>query len=295
MKKNQFTHILKETLKCCSQDKVSTLAAALAYYTALSLAPLLIITFGILEFIFGTNYAKLRILNQMTSLLGLQATEQIKIILETTQKNPSTNILMITIGFIILLLSAMGVFGELQDGMNVIWGVRANPNKKFYAYLKDRLWSLAMILGVGFLLVVSLIFNTIISTIVDYLNRFFPGIEFLWWIGNFISSFIIVSFIFASIFKILPDVYLKWQDVFTSSIITALLFTIGKFILEFYLSISDIGSPYGAAGSLIVILVWVYYSAHILYFGAELTKVIALNKGLKIQPSRHSSYSNKNK
>lgn len=292
MAKNKAWMILTTTIKNWSNDNVTRSAAALAYYTAFSLAPFLVMCIAFTSLIVGKDSAQNQILLQVGGIVGTQSAGQIHLMVENASK-PSTSIIATIIGVGLFLFGMMGVFGQLRDGLNTIWGVREKDQPSLLKKFKRRFFSFTTIMGVGFLFLVSLVLSTIITSWSEYMSSELPGFETIWIVIDFIISFIITSVLFAFLFKTLPDVLIKWKDIWTGAIVTALLFTIGKFCLELYLSHNDIGSLYGAAGSLIVILVWVYYSSQILFFGAEFTKVYSLANGKSIAPAKDYELTNK--
>jgi membrane protein len=274
--------LLKETFKEWQEDKASRLAAALAYYTAFSLAPLLIIVIAIAALVFGEQAAQGEIVGQIQGLVGKQGAEAIEEMIENSRQ-PTTGIIATLISFGILLFGATNVFAQLQDALNTIWEVAPKPGVK--GLVKTRFISFTMILGVGFLLLVSLILSAVLAVLGNYLGSLVPGIQFFWSTLNFFISFGVITLLFALIYKFLPDVKITWSDVGIGAAITALLFTIGKSLIGLYLGNSSVGSTYGAAGSFVVVLLWVNYSAQILLFGAEFTQVYANRYGSRIVPT----------
>jgi len=277
--------LLKETFKEWQEDKASRLAAALAYYTAFSLAPLLIIVIAIAALVFGEQAAQGEIVGQIQGLVGKEGAEAIEEMIDSSRK-PTTGIIATLISFGILLFGATNVFAQLQDALNTIWEVVPKPGVK--GLVKTRFISFTMILGVGFLLLVSLILSAILAVLGNYLGSLVPGIQFFWSTLNFLISFGVITLLFALIYKFLPDVKITWGDVGIGAAITALLFTIGKSLIGLYLGNSSVGSTYGAAGSFVVVLLWVNYSAQILLFGAEFTQVYANRYGSRIVPAPHA-------
>ncbi len=268
-----------------SEDKASRLAAALAYYAAISLAPLLMILLGIVGLVFGKEASAGQIAIQLRDLLGEQSARVIQDIIANSNK-PAKGIASTIIGTIILLLGASGVFGALQDGLNTIWEVKLKPGRGILGIIKDRFLSLAMVLGVGFLLLVSLVVSAATAALGKYVGGLLPLPSIMLEVLNFVVSFAVVTLLFALIYKVLPDVEISWNDVWIGALITALLFTIGKVGIGFYLGRGTVGSVYGAAGSLIVFLIWIYYSAQILFFGAELTQVYTNKYGSRMKPAK---------
>ena len=268
-----------------SEDKASRLAAALSYYSAVSLAPLLIVLLSIAGLVFGREAASGHIAGQVQGLVGQDRAQVIEDIIANANK-PATGVVSGVVGTIILLLGAAGVFGALQDGLNTVWEVEPKPGRGVVGILKDRFLSLTMVLGVGFLLLVSLVLSAALALLGKYFAGILPLHPLVLEVMNFVLSFGVITLLFALMFKILPDVEIAWSDVWIGAAITALLFTIGKVLIGLYLGRSTIGTTYGAAGSLVVILIWIYYSAQILFFGAELTQVYTNKYGSKIRPSK---------
>jgi membrane protein len=255
-----------------NQDKAPRLAAALSYYTIFSIAPLLIVVIAIAGIVFGHEAVTGQLDRQITGMVGQESAAFIQEIIRNAQK-PNESFIATVIGVVTLLLSAAGLFGQLQDALNTIWNVEPKQNQGFLRMLRERFLSFAMVLGVGFLLLVSLVVSAALAATGDYLNRLFPGAEAVLPLANFVISFLVITSLFAMIYKVLPDVQLEWKDVLIGAAFTALLFTVGKALIGLYLGRSSVASAYGAAGSLVVILLWIYYSAQILLFGAEFTQV----------------------
>ena len=276
--------LLKDTFSDWNEDKAPRLGAALAYYTIFSLAPLLVIAIAIAGFAFGQQAAQGQIIGQMRGLVGDQGAEMIQTMIESSRQ-PSAGIIATVIGVVTLLLGALGFFGQLQDALNTIWEVAPKPNRGILGIIKDRFLSLTMVLGIGFLLLVSLVISAVLAGVGSFLNTLFPGAELVLQVVNTVISFIVITLLFAMIYKILPDVEIAWHDVWIGAVITTVLFLIGRFLLGLYLGRGTVGSTYGAAGSLIVVLVWVYYSAQILFFGAEFTQVYANKYGSRVTPA----------
>ncbi|MEO8607547.1 MAG: YihY/virulence factor BrkB family protein [Chloroflexota bacterium] len=270
--------LLKETIQEWNNDKAPRLAAALAYYTAFSIAPLLIVAIAIASAIFSQEAVRGQLDNQIQGVVGMQAADAIQQMIANSSRD-STGVIASVIGVITLLLGAAGLFGQLQDALNTVWGVPPRPNRGIIGTIKDRFISFAMVLGIGFLLLVSLVISTVLSALNGWVTGMLPGAEFLAQLLNFAVSFGVVTLLFAAIYKVLPDTPIEWSDVWIGAAVTALLFTIGKFLLGLYLGNSTIASSYGAAGSFVVLLVWIYYSAQILLLGAEFTQVYARRHG----------------
>ncbi|MEC4895287.1 MAG: YihY/virulence factor BrkB family protein [Oscillatoria sp. PMC 1051.18] len=279
--------LLKEAFSEWQKDKASRLAAALAYYTVFSLAPVVIIAVAIAGSIFGAEAARGEIVGQIQGLVGEAGAEVIETAIENANQ-PDVKSIASLFSIILLLFGASGVFAELQDSLNTVWNVKAKPGRGLTNFVRKRILSFAMVLGIGFLLLVSLIISAAISALSNYPQSLLTGFEFMGQFINIIVSFGVITLLFALIYKYLPDVKIKWSDVKIGAIITALLFTLGKYIIGLYLGRGSFASTYGAAGSVIIILAWVYYSAQILFFGAEFTQVYARKYGSQIMPDRHS-------
>ncbi|MBE9211372.1 YihY/virulence factor BrkB family protein [Plectonema cf. radiosum LEGE 06105] len=287
MSLKQIWRLLKETFKEWNDDKASRLAAALSYYTIFSLAPLLIIAIAIAGAVFGDEAASGEIVRQIQGLVGRDGAEVIQTALQNAQKPDTRNIAsIISIG--VLLFGASNVFAQIQDALNTIWEVQPKPGRNIWQTLRKRFLSFAMVGGVGFLLLVSLIVNTTLTAMVNYFSGLLPGFDFLWQITNFMISFVVITLLFALIYKVMPDAKIAWNDVWIGAAITSLLFVIGKSLLGLYLGNGSFGSAYGAAGSLIVLLAWINYAAQIIFFGAEFTQVYASKYGSHIVPDENS-------
>jgi membrane protein len=270
--------LFKETFMAWLDDKAPRMAAALAFYTLFSIAPLLIIIVAIAGLVFGQEEVRMQIAQQIRGLVGDNGTLAVMDIMQSMSK-PAPNIIAALIGLVTLLFGASGVFSELQDALNTIWRAELRPDRGVLDLVKDRFFSFLMILGLGFLLLVSLVVSTAAAALGDLLTGKLVGSQFLFQVLDFVISFGVITVLFAMIYKILPDVRIRWGDVWIGAAVTALLFTLGKILIGFYLAKSTVASAYGAAGSLVIILIWVYYSAQILFFGAELTHVYACKRG----------------
>ena len=279
--------LFKEAVKEWQEDKVSLLAAALAYYTVFSITPLLVIAIAIAGAVFGQDAARGEILEQINSLVGQQGARAIEMGLNNADQPQISGIASI-MSVIVLLIGASGVFAQLQEALNTVWDVKAKPNQGIWNFIRKRLLSFGMVLVIGFLLLVSLVLSAVLSGIGKLQIDLLPGLTPIWQFLNFGISFGFITLLFALIYYYLPDVKIRWKDVWVGAIITALLFTVGKFAIGLYLGRGSLGSAYGAAGSLIVFLAWVFYSAQILLFGAELTQVYARKRGRSIRPNSHA-------
>jgi membrane protein len=281
-------YLLKESFNQFIEHNGLKLSAALSYYTIFSLPPLLIIIVSLCGFFFGAEAVRGEIFGQINGLIGNVAAHQI----EETIKNvklSTNNTFVTTIGIIILIIGASGVFSEIQDSINFIWGIKAKPKRGLVKFIYNRMMSFSMIGSVGFLLLVGLIINALM----DVLNKalaanFAQNVIYLFYTSNILIVFFIITILFTIIFKTLPDGKVFLKDCIIGASFTSFLFMIGKFAIGAYLGSSTIASAYGAAASLILILAWVYYSAIILYFGAEFTKIYAHTHGKKIIPNSYS-------
>ena len=290
MKQKIFSlyHFIKQVIMEFIDDNVMKYSASLAYYTVFSLAPMLIIIISICGWLFGKEAVQGQMYGEIKDLVGsaaaLQIQENIKNI-HLTKETPLATIFSI----IVLVIGGTGIFGEIQDSLNRIWGLKVKTKKAWWKLVLNRLLSFSLILSLGFVLIVSLVLTALIAIIGDRLNHILSGASkiFVPLIDNALS-FIITALLFAIIFKVLPDAKIKWKDVSIGAIITAVLFTLGKIGIGYYLGRSNMATIYGAAGSVIIIMLWAYYSSVILYLGAEFTKVYANGHGSKIQPNDYS-------
>lgn len=280
--------LLKLAIAEFNDDNAIKLSASLAYYTIFSIAPLSIIILAVCGVFFGKDAVNGQFYGQINGLVGNQAAAQIQQTIKNMELS-NNNIFAMVFGIIILLVGASGVFAEIQSSINYIWGLKAKPKKGIKKFVKNRLMSFSMIGAMGFLLLVSLMANTILDLMSDTLNDYLPATTvYLFYLLNIIVVFAIITLLFATIFRTLPDGKLALKDTLVGSGVTAILFMLGKLGISIYLSNSTMASAYGAAGSVIIILVWVYYSAIILYFGAEFTKVYAHAYGQKIIPNSYA-------
>ena len=266
--------LLKETYTQWSAAKPFQLAASLAYYTLFSLAPLLLIAIAVAGLVLGREATEQQILTTFQGLVGPQGAQAIQGLLHSAS-TPGSGILATVIGIVTLLIGAGGVVGQLQEALNTIWEVKAKPGGGLWGLLRTRFVSFAMVLGVGFLLLVSLLISAALAAMIQVMRGVLPGGEMLWHSLEFLVSLGLITLLFALIYKVLPDVEIAWRNVWIGAGMTALLFTVGKVLLGLYLGQKGITSPYGAAGSLVLVLLWVYYSGLIFFFGAAFTKVSA--------------------
>jgi len=278
----KFLSLLAETYRQWDANKAPKMGAALSFYTVFSLAPLVILITSLVGMVVERDAARHEIVGQFRTFVGDSGAQTVETILShvADQKAGWWGTL---IGFAVVLIGASGVFGELQDSLNQIWGVSSKRHPVFLL-LKERALSFAMILVLGFLMLVSFVLSAAIAVASHYLNAWLPGLNGLWELTNSGLSVLVVTVLFAIIFKILPDVKIAWKDVWLGAILTALLFVLGKFLLGFYFGRSAVASSYGAAGPLLILLVWVFYTAQIFFFGAEFTRAYAQRYGSHRQP-----------
>ena len=284
----ECTAHLKKAASDWMDHNDSSQGAAIAFYTVLSLAPLLVVVVAVAGFFFGQEAVRGQVFWQLRNLIGSQAASTVQSLLKAAY-HPAAGIAASVIGFLILLMGASGVFLQLRQTLNYIWGVDPNVDSGISGILRSRLFSFAMVLGIGFLLVVSLALSAIISAMGSYASQMIsiPGPVLL--VINFVVTFVITSFLFALIYKFVPETKIEWDDVATGAIFTALLFDVGKVIIGLYLGKASVGSAYGAAGSLVVLLVWVYYSSQVFLYGAEFTHVYATAHGKLTTPPTHAA------
>jgi membrane protein len=285
MRPRQAWELTKAAFSEWDDDKASRLAAALAYYTAFSLAPLLVIAIGIAGLVFGDDAAQGEIVGQLQGVIGPDGALFVQEMIAASRQ-PSQSIGATVFGVVILLFGASGVFGQLQDALNTIWEVKPRPGRGLRGIIRDRFLSFTMVLGTGFLLLVSLALSAAVSALGRYVGSALPIPEIAMQVVNAVVSLGIITLLFALIYKVVPDAKIAWHDVWIGAFITAMLFSIGKFAIGLYLGKSTIASSFGAAASLAVLLIWIYYSAQILFLGAEFTQVYATRYGSRIEPAR---------
>jgi membrane protein len=268
---HRASSLVVETFFEWYEDRAPRLGAALAYYTVFALAPALILVIALVGLLLGGEAAESQIVRQIEDLVGRRAAEAIQAAIENTRTEGG--LITTGLGIVTLLFGLWGVFGELQDALNTIWGVAPKPGRGVIDVVQQRFWSFAMVVGIGFLLLVSLAVSAWLAALGTFFGEVLPIPVHLMEGANVVFSWAVITLLFAMIFKFLPDVKLAWSNVWVGASVTALLFSIGKSLIGLYLGRSAAASTYGAAGSLIVILIWIYYSAQILFFGAEFTKV----------------------
>lgn len=284
MKLKKWWLILKGTFAEFGEDNVLRLSAALAYYAIFSIGPLLVITVGVVGLAFGHDAVRHQIEGQLESMLGQNSAKTIESMMSAHKYG--TSLITTIVGIVALLVGAGGVFGQLQDSLNTIWEVKAKPGTGIWGFVRNRFLSFTMVLGIGFLLLVSMALTTFLTAVSGSIGSKLPISEALLHILNFVASFGTITLLFAMIFKYLPDVKVPFRKVWVGAIGTAFLFTLGKYLLALYLGRASTSSSYGAAGSVIIVLMWVYYASVILFFGAEFTQVYAKLTGAKVVPGR---------
>lgn len=279
--------LLKETVKGWSEHEASRLAAALAFYTVLSIAPLLVLIVAIAGLVFGEEAARGQIASELSTVVGPSAGEGIQTLLKHA-KSPDEGILGSIVGGVVLLFGASGVFGELQDALNKIWGVAPKPGRGVWGVVRDRFFSFSMVMGVAFLLLASLVVSAVLSAMGAFFSHSLPGGEGLWQVLNIVISVALITGLFTLIFKFVPDIEISARDVWPGALATSLLFALGKYALGLYLGRASVASPYGAAGSVVVLVIWVYYAAQIMFLGSEFTRVYSKFRGARVAPSANA-------
>jgi membrane protein len=284
MSSKQAISLLKETYTKWSDRQAPRLGASVAFYSILSFAPLLVLITALIALVFGHESAQGALINEARELIGERGADTVQTLLKNAQK-PASGVFASLVAFVTLLFGASGVFSELQDALNVMWDVKSQSASGFIGMIRQRLFSFGMVLSVGFLLLVLLI----LSAGLAYIGRSFGQLvtmpPFVMQTINFVVSFAVIAGLFGLMFKYVPAAKIPWKDVLVGAVGTALLFTIGKQLLGLYLGKASVGSPYGAAGSLVAVVVWIYYSAQIFFFGAEFTRVYAEAHPVGNQPA----------
>ena len=281
---------IKKVFKEFSADNIFKYSASLAYYTVFSIAPLLVVISTLFGFFFGKEAMQGQIYQQLNNLVGSNAALQIQEIIKNIHLSHDSFFATV-VGLIVLLIGATSIFGEIQDSINKIWGLRIKPDKAWWKLILTRVLSFSLIVSMGFVMLVSLILNAVVVAFGKFIERYISNYSvYFIQVTESVLSFLIVGFLFSLMFKILPDAKIKWKDVLFGGFITAVFFTLGKLAIGFYLGQSNLTSLYGAAGSIIILMVWVYYSSIILYLGAEFTKVHAKLYGGKILPNEYAQW-----
>jgi membrane protein len=280
--------VLKSSITGFIEHKVTRMSGALAYYTVFSMAPLLVLIISLCAMFLSREAIEGEIYSQLVGFMGNDTAKQLQEIIKNAAIGGKDKIALI-ISIIMLFIGATTVFAEIQDSINDIWGLKPKPKRGWLKLIKNRFLSFSVSISLVFILLVSLVVTTFMDALNSRLRAVFPDITvIIFYILNQVLTLVVVSFIFAVIFKVLPDAKIKWKDVFSGAIATAILFMIGKFGISFYIGTSDVGSTYGATGSLVILLLWAFYSSLILFFGAELTKAFAVKYGSEIYPSDYA-------
>ena len=284
----QMPKLLVATFKGFSDDKGLKLSAALAYYTIFSIGPLLLLLLSLVSIFFGQEASEGKVFHQLAGLLGPDAAKQVQEIIKNSSLSGKTSFTLV-VSIVTLIIGATSVFIEIQDSLNIIWKLKAKPKKGWLAFLKNRLISSSMIISLGFLMVISLVVNGAVEAMVGLLGNYFAGISATLLIAvNLVVTFIVVTLLFGILFKFLPDAKIGWKHVRTGAIFTSFLFMIGRYGIGLYITQTGTASTYGAAGSIVILLVWIYYSAVILYLGAEFTQVATDAMGGRIEPAEYA-------
>jgi membrane protein len=274
MRAKELFPILKTTFNAWNRHEAPRLGAALAFYTILSLSPLVIIVAAVGGLIFSRSTAQTHILSQVQAMIGPEGGKAVQSMLANAQK-PAAGILGTIVGLLSLLFGASGVFTELRSALNLIWEVKLEETSGIVGLLRERFFSFGMVLSIGFLLLVSLVLSTFLAAVGKFFGGFLPVPSSVLAVFNFLISYVGVTVLFGLIFRFVPEAKVRWRNVWPGALVTAMFFTIGKTLIGLYLGKSSVGSTYGAAGSVIVVIVWVYYSAQIFFFGAEFTHAYA--------------------
>ena len=280
--------LIKESFQEWQKDGALDLGAALAYYAIFSLAPLLLIVIAVAGLVWGRDAVQGQLIGQLRGLVGEQGGQAIQTMVANAGKQGGSGVLATIVGVVTILFGATGVFVQLQSSLDHIWNVEPRPGGGIWSFVKTRMLSFGMVLGIGFLLLISLVVTTAVSAVGAWATGLLPAAKVLVEGAAFVLSFVLITLLFAMIFKVLPDVKIAWRDVWIVAAVTAFLFTVGKFLIGFYLAKSSVASTYGAAGSLVIVLLWIYYSSQILFLGAEFTQVYASHYGGDIRPSKHA-------
>lgn len=286
MTAHDYLGVVKDAVRSFFKDKALRLSAALAYYAIFSIGPLLFVLILVAGAVFDEASVKEQVRHQLTSFIGPQGSTTVESMVEA--RKHEGNAVTMLIGIVTLIFGAGGVFGQLQDALNTIWEVQAKPGKGIITFLRNRFLSLSMVLGLGFLLLVSMVITTILEAVATSAGSYLPIPDWALATASSLLSFVVVSIFFVMVFKFLPDVKIGWRNVWVGAVGTALLFTAGKFLLSLYLGRQGTASAYGAAGSVLVVLLWVYYASVILFFGAEFTRAYTLKTGTRLKFSPYA-------
>lgn len=290
IKKHAVTvwQLLVDAGKGFSNDNAMKLSASLSYYTIFSLAPILLIVIAVCSIFFGREAVQGEIYERIQGWVGSEAAAQIEAMIKSGQRSNQTFVATV-MGVVVLIVGATGVFIEIQDSINYIWGIKAKPKRGWLKFLTNRAISFSLILSLGFLLLVTLFINTVLDLVFNRLEQMFPYVAlYALYVVNLVVVFSIITILFSIIFKVLPDGEPHWKDAFVGAGFTAILFMVGKFLIGYYLSTTNVATTYGPSSAIVIILLWVYYSSVILYFGAEFTKAYAIRSGRTIVPNNYA-------
>jgi len=271
-------NLLWQSFGAWRRDRGTRLSAALSYYTLFSLSPLIAICISLLGLLFGRDVVEQHIISEISAIAGQMTANAVTTMISGTGKHQA-NWYIASIGFVVLIVAAIGVFAELKDALNTIWRVKDDPKAGIWAMVRFYLAPMTMLLGIGFLLLVSMVISTGLAAFSSYISQELPIGAVLIWLLDVVISTVIITVLFAVLYRYIPDAKVAWMDVWGGALVASLLFAIGRYLIGFYLGKAGLASTYGAAGSLVAILVWVYYSAQILYFGAEFTRLYAYRYG----------------
>ena len=279
--------VTADAAKAFAADEPFQLAAALSYYTLLSMAPLLLLITGFAGFLLGQQEVQRELIEQMRELVGEQGASLMRTVIDRADR-PEQGVVPMVVGLTLMVVGATTVFSQLQAALNRINGVAAAPANAIFGFLWTRLVAFAVVLGLGFLLLVSLVMSAVLAALYSQVDEYLPGAPLLWQLLNEAVSLLLITVLIATLFKFVPNIRISWRDTWAGAFTTAVLFTIGKVGIGLYLGQASVGSAYGAAGSAVVLMVWVYYASLILFFGAELTRVIATHRGVPVTPDRYA-------
>jgi membrane protein len=280
--------VFSNAFKGFNENRVLKLSGSLAYYTVFSMAPLLIVLISLCGIFLGREAVEGKIYAQLAGFIGADSAAQLQLMIRNASLEGKSKLAGI-VGGVTLLIGSTTVFAEIQDSINEIWGLRPKPKRGWLKLLQNRFLSFSVIIGLGFLLLVSLGVSTIVDGFSEHLKNRFPDVAIVvFYVSNIVITFGVTTLIFGVIFKVLPDATIRWKDVIVGAVVTALLFMLGKLGMSFYISKSNVGVTYGAAGALMVLLLWIYYSSLIVYFGAEFTKAYAVKFGSNIYPNQYA-------
>ena len=291
MKRKSLWQFLKDIFTQWMEDEPFLLASSLSYYTLFSLTPLLVIAIAVAGFVFGREAAQNQIVETIGGMIGAESAQAIQGMIENASNKPTTGIISTVLAGVTLLIGAGGVVGQLQTSLNKIWGVEPKSGQGIWVFIRQRFISFAMVLAVGFLLLVSLVVTALLTAFSQFMGSLIGGADFVGHLLDVVVSFGFVTLLFAMIYKFVPDVQIHWRDVWIGAALTSILFTVGKFLIGLYLGSSGVASANGAAGSLITVLLWVFYSSLIFLLGAEFTQAYASTYGSGVAPAPYAERS----